>query len=125
MHRSESEIASVQAATATDVDVAVRAARAAFEGQPWRGLGATDRGYLLLKLADMVELERETLATIETLDNGKTYRDALVDIEEAFTILRYYGGWADKNFGQVIETTRSKLTYTVREPIGVCGQIIP
>jgi aldehyde dehydrogenase (NAD(P)+) len=80
---------------------------------------------LLLKLADLVEAEQETLATLETLDNGKAFSSALGDVEEVFCVLRYYGGWADKTYGQTIETRRQKFTFTRREPVGVCGQIIP
>ncbi|CAK7271013.1 mitochondrial aldehyde dehydrogenase [Sporothrix epigloea] len=122
----ETEITSVYAATAEDVDRAVAAARAALNGPEWGELPATDRGKLMFKLADLVEEHRETLATIETWDNGKPYvvaRDE--DLEEVLGTLRYYAGYADKRFGQVIETTPEKLAYTIREPVGVCGQIIP
>jgi hypothetical protein len=117
-------ICEVSAASSADVDRAVAAARAAFEG-PWKATAGTARGRLMLKLADLVEEEQETLATIEAMDNGKPYSQALGDIEEVFSVLRYYGGWADKTYGQTIETGRQKFTYTRREPIGVCGQIIP
>ncbi|CAK7564012.1 MAG: mitochondrial aldehyde dehydrogenase [Sporothrix epigloea] len=123
---NETEITSVYAATAEDVDRAVAAARAALNGPEWGELPATDRGKLMFKLADLVEEHRETLATIETWDNGKPYvvaRDE--DLEEVLGTLRYYAGYADKRFGQVIETTPEKLAYTIREPVGVCGQIIP
>lgn len=80
----------------------------------------------MLKLADLVEENKETLATIETWDNGKPYQVALnEDCNEVAETLRYYAGFADKVFGQVIETTPDKFAYTVREPVGVCGQIIP
>lgn len=114
----------MSAATADDVDKAVKAARAAFNGE-WADAVGTTRGKLLLKLADLVEAEQETLATIEAMDNGKPYSQALGDIEEVFSVFRYYGGWADKTYGQTIETGRHKFTYTLCEPIGVCGQIIP
>jgi aldehyde dehydrogenase (NAD(P)+) len=123
-HSTEEEICSVSTATSEDVDSAVKAARAAFEG-PWKATAGTARGQLLMKLADLVEAEQETLATIEAMDSGKPYTKALGDIEEAFCVFRYYGGWADKNYGQTIETERHKFTYTIREPVGVCGQIIP
>lgn len=79
----------------------------------------------MTKLADIVEDHTTVLATIESLDNGKPYSKALGDIEEVYSVLRYYAGWADKQYGQTIETSRAKFTYTVREPIGVCAQIIP
>ncbi|CAK7214575.1 mitochondrial aldehyde dehydrogenase [Sporothrix curviconia] len=123
---NETEITSVYAATAEDVDRAVTAARAALNGAAWGELPATDRGKLMHKLAELVEAHRETLATIETWDNGKPYTVARdEDLTEVAETLRYYAGYADKRFGQVIETTPDKLAYTVREPVGVCGQIIP
>lgn len=78
------------------------------------------------KLADLVDAHAETLATIETWDNGKPYQVALnEDVAEVAGCLRYYAGYADKLHGQVIDTGPAKLAYTIREPIGVCGQIIP
>ncbi|ERS96093.1 aldehyde dehydrogenase (NAD(P)+) [Sporothrix schenckii 1099-18] len=122
----ETEIVSVYAATAEDVDRAVAAARAALDGPAWGELPATERGKLMHKLAELVEAHRETLATIETWDNGKPYAVARdEDLTEVAETLRYYAGYADKRFGQVIETTPDKLAYTIREPVGVCGQIIP
>ena len=122
----EKEIVSIYSATADDVDTAVKAARAALKGEAWGDLPATERGHLMLKLADLIEANKETLATIETWDNGKPYSIALnEDISEVVGTLRYYAGYADKRFGQVIETSSDKLAYTVREPVGVCGQIIP
>lgn len=79
----------------------------------------------MMKLADIVQRNQTVLATIESLDNGKPYNKALGDIDEVCSVLRYYAGWADKHYGQTIETSRTNFTYTVREPIGVCGQIIP
>ena len=80
----------------------------------------------MLKLASLVEREAETLATIETWDNGKPYAVALAeDVADVAGTLRYYGGYADKVHGQVINTGPDKLAYTLREPLGVCGQIIP
>lgn len=114
------------AATAEDVDRAVRAARAAFDAPSWSSLSGTERGALMNRLADLVQREAETLATIETLDNGKPYVVALrEDVTEVVNVLRYYAGWADKNFGQTIDVGPSKFAYTVKEPVGVCGQIIP
>ncbi|KIW07282.1 uncharacterized protein PV09_02136 [Verruconis gallopava] len=122
----ESEITSVYAASAEDVDTAVAAARKAFNDPSWRDLPGTDRGDLMFKLVKLVEEHREILATIETWDNGKPFSVALdEDLGDVISTLKYYAGYADKIHGQVIETTPSKLAYTIREPIGVCGQIIP
>ncbi|EEA26383.1 hypothetical protein EYB25_003623 [Talaromyces marneffei] len=123
---TESEIATVQAASPEDVDRAVRAAHAALKAPSWKKLAATDRGRLMARLADLVEEKRETLATIEAWDNGKPYAVALnEDLGEVALTLRYYSGWADKTYGQTINTTPEKFAYTLRQPIGVVGQIIP
>lgn len=123
---TEDEICSVFAATADDVDVAVEAARKAFKNPSWKSLSGTERGSLMTKLADLVEQNAETLATIECIDNGKPYSVALSEnVPEVVNVLRYYGGYADKNFGQVIDVGPAKFAYTIKEPLGVCGQIIP
>lgn len=78
------------------------------------------------KLADLVDKNAETLATVESLDNGKPYSVALnEDVQEVVGVLRYYAGFADKNFGQVIDVGPGKFAYTLKQPLGVCGQIIP
>jgi aldehyde dehydrogenase (NAD+) len=80
----------------------------------------------MYKLADKIEEHKEVLATIEAWDNGKPYSEALnTDLAEVITVFRYYAGWADKTFGQTIPTTPQKFAYTLRQPIGVVGQIIP
>lgn len=122
----ESEIATVEAAGPEDVDDAVKAARAAFKSSAWRDMSPTDRGNLMIKLSQLIEQHAETLAAIETWDNGKPYSVSLSeDLQEVIGTIRYYGGYADKVHGQVIDTGSAKFAYTIREPIGVCGQIIP
>ncbi|PGH08762.1 hypothetical protein AJ80_07800 [Polytolypa hystricis UAMH7299] len=122
----EAEITSVHAAGAEDVDVAVKAAKKALKDPSWKGLSPTDRGKLMLKLSELVDKHAETLATIEAWDNGKPYSVALTeDCVEVSESLRYYGGWADKVSGSTISTTPAKFAYTLRQPIGVVGQIIP
>ena len=80
----------------------------------------------MFKFADLIEKHAETLATIETWDNGKPYSVALdEDLGEVMSVFRYYAGWADKIHGQTISTSSQKFAYTLRQPIGVCGQIIP
>lgn len=114
-----SAIASVAAAGAADVDAAVKAARAAFRNPAWRGLSAAARGALLYRLAEVVEREREVLATIDAWDNGKPYAVALgEDLAESVAVFKYYAGWADKIYGQTIETSDAKLAYTKHEPVG-------
>jgi aldehyde dehydrogenase (NAD+) len=80
---------------------------------------------LLTKLADAFEEDLEILSAIESLDNGKAISPARGDVQSAAAVLRYYGGWADKIHGKVIDTDPDSLNYTRHEPIGVCGQIIP
>lgn len=142
-NRTDTPIATVHAAGAEDVDQAVKAARAALVHPSWKQLPATDRGRLMGKLADLIEDKQELFASIDAWDNGaftmhitylddtnngigKPYHVALSDdLTEAITTIRYYSGWADKTFGQTINTTPEKLAYTLRQPIGVVGQIIP
>jgi len=120
-------IAEVQEADKADVDKAVQAARCAFElGSPWRTMDASRRGELLNKLADLLERDREYLASLESLDNGKPFTDAFhVDLGLSIKCYRYFAGWADKNHGKTIPMDGSVLCYTRHEPVGVCGQIIP
>ncbi|KAI3394232.1 hypothetical protein diail_3007 [Diaporthe ilicicola] len=123
---TEGEIATVQAASAEDVDKAVKAAHVALKSGPWKTLPGTERGILMNRLADLMDKNKQLLATIDTWDNGKPYKDALEgDLPEAIGTIRYYAGWADKVFGQTISTTSEKFAYTIRQPIGVVGQIIP
>ncbi|KAL7917117.1 aldehyde dehydrogenase [Trichoderma austrokoningii] len=120
----EKLITSVHEATEVDVDIAVAAARKALQ-TTWQQVTPSERGHLLMKLADLFERDFETLAAIESLDNGKALSLARIDVAGAAGCLRYYGGWADKIHGQTIETDPNSLNYTRHEPIGVCGQIIP
>ncbi|KHJ33442.1 putative aldehyde dehydrogenase [Erysiphe necator] len=121
----ESGITSVYSASAKDVDTAVAAARKAFQDPSWSDLPPTERGNLLISLSDLVKKHAHTLATIETWDNGKTIASASGDVKSVSEVLRYYGGYADKIHGQVIDTGPARLSYTIKEPVGVCGQIIP
>ena len=118
-------IAEVAEATAKDVDRAVKAARRALEDGPWSRTDAADRGRMLLKLADLVEANAEELAALESLNCGKTITDSRGDIQGVANTLRYYGGWADKIEGRTIPVRGSFLSYTLRQPVGVVGQIIP
>ncbi|KAI8685235.1 Aldehyde dehydrogenase [Fusarium keratoplasticum] len=120
----EAEIVRVQAGGAEDIDDAVKAARKALKG-PWARLSGTERGELMRKLADLTEKATETLSSIDTWNNGKRQSSARGEVSELTGVLRYYAGFADKLFGQVISTTEKKFAYTSVEPVGVCGQIIP
>ncbi|PGH14534.1 aldehyde dehydrogenase [Helicocarpus griseus UAMH5409] len=121
---NEKPITAVHEATEKDVDVAVAAARAALNG-PWKLVTPTNRGRMLVKLADLMERDVDTLATIEALDNGKAFSIAKLDVANAANCIRYYGGWADKIHGKTIDTDPETFNYTRHEPVGVCGQIIP
>jgi aldehyde dehydrogenase (NAD+) len=109
-----------------DVDLAVKAARKAFEAGPWPKLSPSERGRLLHKLADLIEKNLDDLAALESLDNGKPYRDShTIDLPMTVKCYRYYAGWADKNHGKTIPVEGNFFCYTRHEPVGVVGQIIP
>jgi aldehyde dehydrogenase (NAD+) len=119
------EICQVAEADAADVDKAVTAARAAFEG-PWRKFRASERGRLLHRLADLIEKNADELARLETVDNGKPISVAkAVDVAKTVACYRYFAGWADKVQGKTIPIDGDFFCYTRHEPIGVVGQIIP
>src|SRR5207253_5354833 len=109
-----------------DVDLAVKAARKAFESGPWSKMAPSERARLLLKLADAVEGHKDELAALESLDNGKPIADSLAaDLPLTLQCYRYYAGWADKIHGQTIPVDGDFFCYTRHEPVGVVGQIIP
>ncbi|MCL6553681.1 MAG: aldehyde dehydrogenase family protein [Firmicutes bacterium] len=123
---TEEVLASVAEGDAADVDLAVQAARKAFESGDWPKMDARDRGRLIARLADLIEEEKEELAALESLDNGKPIRDALnADLPLTIDCLRYYAGYADKIHGQTIPIRGNYFCYTRKEPVGVVGQIIP
>jgi aldehyde dehydrogenase (NAD+) len=117
--------ASVAAASESDIERAVAAARAAFTSGPWRTMGGTARGRLLADLADLVESDADEIARIDSTDNGKPIGHARADAAGAAAWLRYYAGVADKIQGEHIPLSASDYAYTVREPIGVVAAIIP
>lgn len=118
-------IAVVAEGNAKDIDKAVKAARRALESGPWSKMDAADRGKLLFRLADLVEREKESLAQLESLNCGKTITDARSDLDGVVNTLRYYAGWADKIEGKTVPVRGGYLSYTLRQPVGVVGQIIP
>jgi aldehyde dehydrogenase (NAD+) len=118
-------IAQVAAGSAVDVDRAVKAARKAVETGPWATMDAVDRGRLLFRLADLVEQNAGELALLESLNCGKTITDSKGDIQGVIGCLRYYAGWADKIEGRTVPVKGNFLSYTLRQPVGVVGQIIP
>jgi phenylacetaldehyde dehydrogenase len=112
-----------------DVDRAVRAARAAFDGGPWPAMAPSERGRLLWALADLLERHTEEFAQLETLDNGKPLTvSRAADVPLAVDLLRYMAGWATKIEGATLPISAPGgpyLAYTLREPVGVVAQIIP
>ena len=123
---TEEVICEVAEGDKEDVDLAVDAAREAFETGPWSKMDARDRGQLMYRLADLLEEEAEELAALETLDNGKPINDSRsADIPLVVDCIRYYAGWADKIEGTTIPVRGDYFCYTRREPVGVVGQIIP
>jgi len=123
---TEEVIAHVAEGTAADIDLAVKAARKAFDSGPWSKMDARDRGRLMYKLADLIESHIDDLAALETLDNGKPLKEARHgDLPLVVDCLRYYAGWADKLVGDTIPVRGDYFCYSKREPVGVVGQIIP
>ena len=121
------KICDVQEGDKADVEKAVKAARNAFKlGSIWRTMNASQRGNLLYKLADLIERDREYLARLETLDNGKPYKDSYnIDLPLTIKCYRYFAGWSDKIQGKTIPVDGNFLCMTRHEPVGVCAQIIP
>ncbi|MBV9055348.1 MAG: aldehyde dehydrogenase family protein [Candidatus Eremiobacteraeota bacterium] len=118
-------VAAVAEAGAADAERAIDAARAAFDDGPWSGTSAADRAALLFKVADAVDRHRDEFMRIDTLNGGKPLRETEYDAVDAANCFRYYAGLATKPHGQTFDVPAPSQTFTVREPIGVCGQIIP
>jgi aldehyde dehydrogenase (NAD+) len=118
-------IAKVAAAGPKDIDMAVKCARRALETGVWSRMDAADRGRLIFKLADRIEQEAGELAMLESLNCGKTITDSRGDLVGVVNSLRYYAGWADKIEGRTVPVRGNFLSYTLRQPVGVVGQIIP
>ena len=119
-----SVIAQVAMAGHADVDLAVKAAQQAFPA--WSRMQAADRGRILLKLADLIEANGEELARLESLDTGHPIRDCrMLDVPRTAGCFRYFGGMADKFQGETIPVDAGFLNYTLREPLGVVGQVVP
>ena len=124
---TEEVIANVAEGDAADIDLAVKAARAAFESGPWTRMDARDRGQLIYKLADLIEQEFDELAALESLDNGKPISDAraadLPLVDRLSALLRRLGRQDSRRDDS--DSRQLLLSYTRREPVGVVGQIIP
>jgi betaine-aldehyde dehydrogenase len=117
--------ATIAEATAADAEAAIAAARRAFDDGPWSSTTAADRAALLFRVADAIDAHRDELMRIDTLNNGKPLRETEYDAVDAASCFRYYAGLATKPHGQTFDVPAPSQTFTVREPIGVCGQIVP
>jgi len=118
-------LAEVAEGDKADIDKAVVAARRAFEGK-WSKVSARDRGRMLYKLAQLIEAKAPELAALETSDNGKPIKETTyVDLPQVAENFEYFAGWATKIEGETIPVPGQMFNYTLREPVGVCGQIIP
>ncbi|XP_078531172.1 mitochondrial 10-formyltetrahydrofolate dehydrogenase [Lissotriton helveticus] len=125
-----SVICKVSYCSVADVDKAVAAAKDAFENGEWGKMNARDRGRLLYRLADLMEEHQEELATIEAIDSGAVYTLALkTHVGMSVQTFRYFAGWCDKIQGSTIPINQARpnrnLTFTKKEPIGVCAIVIP
>ncbi len=119
-------LAEVYEADKEDIDKAVKAARQAFDKGEWSKMSAASRSRLMYKLADLMEENKEELAQLETLDNGKPINETTnADIPLAIEHMRYYAGWSTKIVGQTIPVSGKYFNYTKHEAVGVVGQIIP
>ena len=123
---NEEVLALVAEGDKADVDEAVKAARKAYEEGKWSKIGPHQRARFLLKIAELIDQHADELAELETLDNGKPlWESRNIDIPGAAETFRYYAGWSTKIYGETNPSDPSFFNYTLREPVGVCGQIIP
>lgn len=118
-------LAKVAEAGPKQVEEAIKAARRAFDKGPWPRLTAAERAGYLMKIADVIDKNAEELTELETLNGGKPLREAGYDIADAATCFRYYAGLITKPTGVTVDVPAPSVTSIVREPIGVCGQVIP
>ena len=119
-------IATVPDATQADVDRAVAAARASFEAKSWRGKDSSEKELILWRFAELMDQHKHELAALESMENGKTLREALrADVNPGIDAIRYYAGWVRRICGETIPVDGPFLNYTLREPVGVVGAIVP
>ena len=122
---TEATIAHVAEAGVDDVNRAVESARRTFESDAWRSLSARARGQMLYRLGELCLAHKDELARLETLNNGKPIFESAIDLRLTAETFMYYGGWADKIYGETIPVDGPFLNYTLREPLGVIGAIVP
>jgi len=121
----DEELAQVPLAGQEDVDRAVAAARDAFEDGRWSNLEPRKRAGVLYKIADALQEKAAAFAQVETLDQGKPVNFAIGEMIHSAFVFRYYAGWCDKIYGETNPTGTDTFVYTLRDPVGVCAQIIP
>jgi betaine-aldehyde dehydrogenase len=119
------ELCQVSDADPAQVEAAISAARQAFDSGPWPRYSAYDRARFLFRLADLIDKRSEDLALLEVLNAGKPMREARFDIADSANCIRYFAGLITKPLGQTVDVPAPSFTQIVREPIGVCGQIVP
>ncbi|MFY0570422.1 aldehyde dehydrogenase family protein [Archangium lansingense] len=120
------KLCDVPSATAADVDKAVKAARRAFESGPWGRMNASERGRTIRRFSELLWQRREELALLESMENGKTFREAIRgDVGPGAATLSYFADWANKIIGEVLPVDGPFLTYCLKEPVGVVGAIVP
>lgn len=116
-------LGTISAAGPEDIDRAVQSAKRGFEA--WKTVSGPARARFLLKLADLIERDAQDLASLEAVDAGTLFTDSIgLNVPQAIGCLRYYAGWADKVDGKTLALDGG-LAYTHREPLGVCGAIVP
>ncbi|EIT84350.1 betaine aldehyde dehydrogenase [Fictibacillus macauensis ZFHKF-1] len=119
-------VATVAEGNEQDARAAIAAARTAFDDGPWRHTPANERGAIVAKIAALILRDKEELATLESLDTGKTIIESRGDMEDIASVFQYYAGLADKDQGEVLASPiPDSKSIAVREPVGVCGQITP
>ncbi|XP_047058927.1 aldehyde dehydrogenase family 2 member C4-like [Lolium rigidum] len=124
--RTGEVIATIAEGDKADVDLAVKAAREAFDNGPWPRMPGCARGRILHKFADLVDQHVEELAALDTVDAGKLFMmGKMMDIPGGANLLRYYAGAADKIHGETLKMSRPLQAYTLKEPVGVVGHIVP
>ncbi len=118
------QLTTIPDAGSEDVDRAVKVARRTFENRAWRGMDVSRREKIIWRIGELIEKNKEELGTLESLNNGKTCREALRgDLPPTADIFYYYAGWARKIYGETIPVDGNFLNYTLREPVGVVGMI--
>jgi aldehyde dehydrogenase (NAD+) len=122
---TEEVLAQVQHAGPADVDAAVTAARACFDGDAWQNLPARKRGELLHKAGCLLAARRDEMADLETRQNGKPLFESKIDVNMTVETLKYYAGWPDKYGGSILPVETGDFVFTERVPLGVVGAIVP